>query len=69
MTLILVPLSSTYLASCIGNPSLAELSKSPSASVSSAKQREKPIQHSSLTWTEKYRPKVPNEITGNQSVV
>ncbi|XVF82647.1 hypothetical protein PTKIN_Ptkin16aG0065700 [Pterospermum kingtungense] len=46
-----------------------KLSKCPSASVSSAKQREQPIRHSSLTWTEKYRPKVPNEITGNQSVV
>ncbi|XVF24598.1 hypothetical protein REPUB_Repub13aG0141400 [Reevesia pubescens] len=46
-----------------------KLTKSPSASVSSAKQRGQPIQHSSLTWTEKYRPKVPNEITGNQSLV
>ncbi|XP_022765613.1 replication factor C subunit 1 isoform X3 [Durio zibethinus] len=46
-----------------------KLSKSPSKSVSSAKQRGQPIQHSSLTWTEKYRPKVPNEITGNQSLV
>ncbi|XWS74662.1 hypothetical protein CRYUN_Cryun01aG0017200 [Craigia yunnanensis] len=64
-----IPLSSTYLASCIGNSSSAELSKSPSASVSSAKPRGQPIQHSSLTWTEKYRPKVPNEITGNQSLV
>ncbi|XWS57097.1 hypothetical protein CRYUN_Cryun09bG0142200 [Craigia yunnanensis] len=45
------------------------LPKSPSASVSSAKQRGQPIQHSILTWTEKYRPKVPNEITGNQSLV
>ncbi|XWS08179.1 hypothetical protein CRYUN_Cryun41cG0057700 [Craigia yunnanensis] len=46
-----------------------KLSKSPSASVSSTKQRGHQIQHSSLTWTEKYRPKVPNEITGNQSLV
>ena len=26
-------------------------------------------QHSALTWTEKYRPKVPNDIIGNQSLV
>ncbi|XVE68531.1 hypothetical protein DITRI_Ditri09bG0075500 [Diplodiscus trichospermus] len=46
-----------------------ELSKSTSGSVSSAKQRRQSILQSSLTWTEKYRPKVPNEITGNQSLV
>ncbi|KAG8501808.1 hypothetical protein CXB51_004680 [Gossypium anomalum] len=45
------------------------LTKSPSPSVSSAKKRGQPVQHSSLPWTEKYRPKVPNEITGNQSLV
>ncbi|XP_052485721.1 replication factor C subunit 1 [Gossypium raimondii] len=47
----------------------ATLTKSPSPSVSSAKKRGQPVQHSSLPWTEKYRPKVPNEITGNQSLV
>ncbi|GMN58993.1 hypothetical protein TIFTF001_028063 [Ficus carica] len=26
-------------------------------------------QHSALTWTEKYRPRVPNDIIGNQSLV
>ncbi|KAF9684818.1 hypothetical protein SADUNF_Sadunf04G0158200 [Salix dunnii] len=34
-----------------------------------AKQKNQAIQHSSLTWTEKYRPKVPNEMIGNQSLV
>ncbi|XP_021296805.1 replication factor C subunit 1 [Herrania umbratica] len=52
------------------NSSSAKISgKSSTTSVSSTKQRGQPIQQSSLTWTEKYRPKVPNEITGNQSLV
>ncbi|KAG5248303.1 replication factor [Salix suchowensis] len=34
-----------------------------------AKQKNQAIQRSSLTWTEKYRPKVPNEMIGNQSLV
>ncbi|KAK6228472.1 hypothetical protein SCA6_000812 [Theobroma cacao] len=52
------------------NSSSAKISgKSLTTSVSSTKQRGQPIQHSSLTWTEKYRPKVPNEMTGNQSLV
>ncbi|WRX12715.1 BRCT domain - like 6 [Theobroma cacao] len=63
------PLSLTNAASCIGNSSSAKISgKSLTTSVSSTKQRGQPIQHSSLTWTEKYRPKVPNEMTGNQSL-
>ncbi|KAL4312171.1 hypothetical protein GQ457_01G045390 [Hibiscus cannabinus] len=45
------------------------LTKSPSASVPSAKKRGQLLQHSSLPWTEKYRPKSTNEITGNQSLV
>lgn len=34
-----------------------------------AKQKDQGIQRSSLIWTEKYRPKVPNEMIGNQSLV
>ncbi|XP_011037296.1 PREDICTED: replication factor C subunit 1 [Populus euphratica] len=34
-----------------------------------AKQKDQAIQCSSLIWTEKYRPKVPNEMIGNQSLV
>ncbi|KAJ6963932.1 replication factor C subunit 1 [Populus alba x Populus x berolinensis] len=34
-----------------------------------AKQKDQAIQRSSLIWTEKYRPKVPNEMIGNQSLV
>ncbi|KAE8735716.1 Replication factor C subunit 1 [Hibiscus syriacus] len=52
-----------------GLPIEAALAKCPSASVPSAKKGGQLLQHSSLPWTEKYRPKVPNEITGNQSLV
>ncbi|KAE8655655.1 Replication factor C subunit 1 [Hibiscus syriacus] len=45
------------------------LTKCTSASVPSAKKGGQLLQRSSLPWTEKYRPKVPNEITGNQSLV
>ncbi|KAF8403400.1 hypothetical protein HHK36_011502 [Tetracentron sinense] len=34
-----------------------------------AKQADQTIGRGSLTWTEKYRPKVPNDIIGNQSLV
>jgi replication factor C subunit 1 len=34
-----------------------------------AKQKDQAIQRSSLIWTEKYRPKVPNEMIGNPSLV
>ncbi|CAN8252524.1 unnamed protein product [Cochlearia groenlandica] len=48
------------------------LPKGPSVKVlphsSPAKGKKKIIQ-SSLPWTEKYRPKVPNEIVGNQTLV
>ncbi|KAH9699374.1 Replication factor C subunit 1 [Citrus sinensis] len=36
---------------------------------SPAKRKGQNIQQSSLTWTEKYRPKTPNEIVGNQQLV
>ncbi|XP_050368525.1 replication factor C subunit 1 isoform X2 [Argentina anserina] len=34
-----------------------------------ARRKEQTTEHSDLTWTEKYRPKVPNDIIGNQSLV
>ncbi|XP_038714261.1 replication factor C subunit 1-like isoform X2 [Tripterygium wilfordii] len=43
--------------------------KGLSSDTSLAKQKEVKTQCSSLPWTEKYRPKVPNEMIGNQSVV
>ncbi|XP_058084970.1 replication factor C subunit 1 [Magnolia sinica] len=36
---------------------------------SPAKQKAQANIHDSLTWTEKYKPKVPNDIIGNQSIV
>jgi replication factor C subunit 1 len=44
-------------------------SKSNVASVSVDNQRAKSIDRGSMQWTEKYRPKVPNDIVGNQSMV
>ncbi|CAL1403745.1 unnamed protein product [Linum trigynum] len=42
--------------------------KASAKAVSPAKKRQT-IEHSSLPWTEKYRPKVPNDLVGNQSLV
>ncbi|XP_043811730.1 replication factor C subunit 1 isoform X3 [Manihot esculenta] len=33
------------------------------------KQKDQTMKHSSLPWAEKYRPKAPNDIIGNQSLV
>lgn len=44
------------------------LAKSSPNKVPPAKGKKKIIE-TSLPWTEKYRPKVPNEIVGNQSLV
>ncbi|XP_048324213.2 replication factor C subunit 1 [Ziziphus jujuba] len=43
--------------------------KGLTSGASPAKQRGKSTQYSALTWTEKYRPKVPNDLIGNQSLV
>ncbi|XP_027104985.2 replication factor C subunit 1 isoform X1 [Coffea arabica] len=43
--------------------------KGSSASVTSAKLKSQATEEAWLPWTEKYRPKVPNDIIGNQSVV
>lgn len=43
--------------------------KDLTASASPAKQKSRTAEFSNLTWTEKYRPKVPNDIIGNQSLV
>ncbi|WCJ24375.1 Replication factor C subunit 1 [Euphorbia peplus] len=34
-----------------------------------AKKKQQTTKHSTLPWTEKYRPKAPNDIVGNQSLV
>ncbi|CAB4289778.1 unnamed protein product [Prunus armeniaca] len=36
---------------------------------SHARRKKQTTEHSASTWTEKYRPKVPNDIIGNQSLV
>ncbi|KAJ4724742.1 Replication factor C subunit 1 [Melia azedarach] len=52
------------------NSSATKVSRgSVKSGASPAKRKEQNICQSSLTWTEKYRPKVPNEIVGNQSLV
>ncbi|XP_020533153.1 replication factor C subunit 1 isoform X2 [Jatropha curcas] len=43
--------------------------KDSTSGVSPAKQKERTNICSSLPWTEKYRPKAPNDIIGNQSLV
>ncbi|XP_062197215.1 replication factor C subunit 1-like [Phragmites australis] len=43
--------------------------KSDVASASTDKQKSKNVDRGSMQWTEKYRPKVPNDIVGNQSMV
>nr|CAB3490082.1 unnamed protein product [Digitaria exilis] len=44
-------------------------SKSNAASASADNKKAKNIDRGFMQWTEKYRPKVPNEIVGNQSMV
>ena len=39
------------------------------SSASPFKQKARSGEGSSLTWTEKYKPKVPDEIIGNQTIV
>ncbi|KAG2558292.1 hypothetical protein PVAP13_8NG114700 [Panicum virgatum] len=44
-------------------------SKTNVTSASAENQKAKKIDRGSMQWTEKYRPKVPNDIVGNQSMV
>lgn len=54
----------------IGNASAAKSSQRSTSSISSpAKKKDQNVHHSSLPWTEKYRPKNPTELVGNQSLV
>ncbi|KAJ4826253.1 replication factor C subunit 1 [Turnera subulata] len=50
-------------------PATKVAQKGLASGASPAKQKVQTIHGPSLTWTEKYRPKVPNEIVGNQSLV
>ncbi|XP_010535736.1 PREDICTED: replication factor C subunit 1 isoform X3 [Tarenaya hassleriana] len=49
--------------------SLVKISSDKGSSHSSPMKHKKQNLQSSLPWTEKYRPKVPNEIVGNQSLI
>ncbi|KAJ7948115.1 Replication factor C subunit 1 [Quillaja saponaria] len=46
-----------------------EVKRSLGSGAPPAKPKAQNIEQSSLTWTEKYKPKVPNDIIGNQSLV
>lgn len=39
------------------------------SNISQSKKKKETGYGISMTWTEKYKPKVPNEIIGNQSIV
>jgi hypothetical protein len=47
----------------------ASPSKSNVANSSAENRKAKNIDRGFMQWTEKYRPKVPNDIVGNQSMV
>jgi replication factor C subunit 1 len=64
--LFMLDLKSSAEASAV-DKSIA--SKSNVTSASAENQKAKKIDHGSMQWTEKYRPKVPNDIVGNQSMV
>lgn len=53
----------------IGSVGRKDAAKSVKSGVMPDKRKAQTADHSSLTWTEKYRPKVPNDIIGNQSLV
>lgn len=54
---------------CAGSSAPKAPSERMKTVASPAKRKGQNIQQSSLTWTEKYRPKTPNEIVGNQQLV
>uniref|UniRef100_A0A453SH80 BRCT domain-containing protein n=1 Tax=Aegilops tauschii subsp. strangulata TaxID=200361 RepID=A0A453SH80_AEGTS len=53
----------------VGTMGKSTPSKSNKESNSTNNQKVKVVDRGSLQWTEKYRPKVPNDIVGNQSMV
>ncbi|XP_068330223.1 replication factor C subunit 1-like isoform X2 [Pyrus communis] len=64
------PKKVTLKKDCTGS-SLASSasSKQLQSDASLARHKKQTTEHSTFTWTEKYRPKVPNDIIGNQSLV
>ncbi|XP_062088936.1 replication factor C subunit 1 isoform X2 [Humulus lupulus] len=60
----------TEIKKCFSSsPSENVAKKGLTSGVSLDKKRVQTTQHSALSWTEKYKPKVPNDIIGNQSLV
>lgn len=58
------------LVFCLGNSLKTNVNKKGSTTGGSPlKQKDQTMKHSSLPWAEKYRPKAPNDIIGNQSLV
>ncbi|KAF3455192.1 hypothetical protein FNV43_RR05640 [Rhamnella rubrinervis] len=53
----------------VAAPCKSAANKGMTSGASAARQSGQSTQHSALTWTEKYRPKVPGDIIGNQSLV
>uniref|UniRef100_A0A5B7ACB2 Replication factor C subunit 1 n=1 Tax=Davidia involucrata TaxID=16924 RepID=A0A5B7ACB2_DAVIN len=54
----------------VGNSSTKSVApKGLTSGASPAKRKNQTMEQAWLTWTEKYRPKVPNDIIGNQSLV
>ncbi|XP_024987690.1 replication factor C subunit 1 [Cynara cardunculus var. scolymus] len=51
------------------SPEKGRATRNASSGISPAKRKKQTVGNSSLPWTEKYKPKVPNDIIGNQSLV
>lgn len=60
----------TEIKNCTGSSASKNVAnKSLASGANLDRKKIQTAQHSALTWTEKYRPKVPNDIIGNQSLV
>ncbi|GMN28499.1 hypothetical protein TIFTF001_041180 [Ficus carica] len=60
----------TEIKNCTGSSASKNVAnKSLASGANLDRKKIQTAQHSSLTWTEKYRPRVPNDIIGNQSLV
>lgn len=51
------------------SPEKGRATRNVSSGISPVKRKKQTVEQSSLPWTEKYKPKVPNDIIGNQSLV
>ncbi|KAM2279650.1 hypothetical protein ACFX1S_040464 [Malus domestica] len=64
------PKKVTLKKDCTGSLLASSASgKQLQSDASLARRKKQTTEHSTFTWTEKYRPKVPNDIVGNQSLV